>query len=287
MAEMRMAEIIDVRSLGLPFRVGTTSYIVADDLVGNARFLAGRVQEMQLVLFDLPDGPSNLPDPATVSELATIGQAGDLGYSVHLIEDVRLGEDGSTRHSSLIRAQRVIRDTLPLAPTAFVLHAEGRAIQSPQAPADQVHAWQVQAVTALKLVAEMAGGGERLALENLEGYPLDRIPPVAEAAGVGRCVDVGHLWLDGHDPVAYLSAALPQARMVHLHGVAEQDGRRRDHRSLAHMTPAQLDPVMALLMASAFSGVVILEIFEEADFHSSLAALVASVNRIRAGKKMG
>ena len=279
--------VSDVRALALPFRVGTTSYIVQDGLTGNARFLAPIVQDMQLVLFDLPEGPINLPDPATVAELAAIGQAGDLGYTVHLIADVRLGPDGSTAHPSLAAARRVIRDTLPLNPTAFVFHAEGRAVQSPETPAHRVAAWQTQAVAALNLVAEMAGSGDRLAVENLEGYPLDRLPPVADRAKVGRCVDIGHLWLDGHDPVPYLAAALPRTRVVHLHGVTEAAGRRRDHVSLAHMAPAQLDPVIALLMAEHFSGVVTLEIFEEADFHSSLAALVESVGRIRGGAEWG
>src|SRR5690606_5606110 len=57
---------VNVRDWGLPFRVGATSYVVEDDLLPNARYLAPIVQDMQLVLFDLPGGPSNLPDAATV-----------------------------------------------------------------------------------------------------------------------------------------------------------------------------------------------------------------------------
>ena len=72
----------------IPFRIGTTSYIIEDDLVANARFLADKVSDMQLVLFDLPDGPSNLPTPQTVAELAQIGRLSGLTYSVHLIDDL-------------------------------------------------------------------------------------------------------------------------------------------------------------------------------------------------------
>ena len=64
---------------GVPWRLGTTSYVIDDGLVGNAAYLAGRVQDMQLVLFDLPDGPSNLPDDKIIAELACIGRAHDFG----------------------------------------------------------------------------------------------------------------------------------------------------------------------------------------------------------------
>ena len=53
--------MMDVRSWQLPFRVGATSYSIEDDLLGNARFLAGQVQDMQLVLFDLPGGQATCP----------------------------------------------------------------------------------------------------------------------------------------------------------------------------------------------------------------------------------
>ena len=37
----------------IPFRTGATSYVIADDLLPNARYLAGKVDDMELVLFDL------------------------------------------------------------------------------------------------------------------------------------------------------------------------------------------------------------------------------------------
>jgi hypothetical protein len=55
--------------------------------------------------------------------------------------------------------------------------------------------------------------------------------------------------------------------VIHLHGLAE-----RDHKSLAHMPPEKLNPVVALLLRERYAGVVTLEIFGEEDFHTSLAA---------------
>ena len=87
------------------------------------------------------------------------------------------------------------------------------------------------------------------------------------------------LWLDGIDPLPYLDAALPRLRVLHLHGVEPQ--RRTDHCSLAYADPAQLDAVLARLLAVGYGGVVCMEVFEEEDFHSSLAALAAAIGRVR------
>jgi sugar phosphate isomerase/epimerase len=120
-------------------------------------------------------------------------------------------------------------------------------------------------VRALEIVSEWAGGAERLAVENLETYPLDFIQPVLDRIPVSRCVDVGHLWLDDHDPIPYLRAALPRTRVIHIHGIAE-----RDHRSLAFMPQKKVRAVFDELLRANYDGVLTLEIFSEEDFLSSL-----------------
>ena len=69
---------MNVRAWQLPFRIGATSYVVEDDLLANAYHLAPIVQDMQLVLFDIPGGPSNLPDAVAVAALAEVGRTQDL-----------------------------------------------------------------------------------------------------------------------------------------------------------------------------------------------------------------
>jgi sugar phosphate isomerase/epimerase len=158
---------------------------------------------------------------------------------------------------------------------SYVLHLDGKEVRS-GATQDQLATWQNHSVHALELAAGWAGGPEKLAVENLESYALDFIMPVIDRVPVSRCVDVGHLWLDGHDPLPYLQAALPRARVIHIHGLAE-----RDHKSLAHMPPETLNPVVEFLLRENYTGVLTLEIFGEDDFHSSLAALEKSVKEIR------
>src|SRR5688572_29867355 len=111
-----------------PFRLGTTSYIIPDDILPNARYLAGKVQDIELILFEVDDGPNNLPSLDVIDELSKIAQDHDLTYTVHLPLDLKLGDDGSNRDQSLIKAKRVIDCTCGLDPWAYVLHLDGKAV---------------------------------------------------------------------------------------------------------------------------------------------------------------
>ncbi len=250
-----------------PFRLGTTSYIIPADILPNAHYLAGKVRDIELILFEVDDGPNNLPSSEVIDGLLQIASQHDLTYTVHLPLDLKLGEDGSQQDLSMVKAKRVIDCTRGLDPWAYVLHLDGRSVRT-STDAELIRRWQDQSVRALELVAEWAGDAEKLAVENLETYPLDFIQPVLRRIPVSRCVDIGHLWLDHHDPIPYLQAALPHTRVIHLHGIAE-----RDHRSLAFMSQEKVGQVWDELIRANYEGVLTLEIFSEEDFISSLEVI--------------
>ncbi len=257
-----------------PFRLGTTSYILPADILPNVRFLAGRVQDVELVLFEVDDGPNNLPNSAEIAELRAQAAENGLTYTVHLPLDLRLGADGSEQHVSLLKARRVIETTRPLEPWAYVLHLDGREVLH-QPSADAMQRWQAQAARALTLAGGWAGSLQRLAVENLDNYPPEFTTPVLERTPAARCIDIGHLWKDGHDPLPFLERHLERARVLHLHGIAA-----RDHQSLAHVPPDQLDAVLALLLRRGYRGVLTLEVFGEEDFHSSMESIRSSLGRL-------
>ncbi len=250
-----------------PFRLGTTSYIIPADILPNARYLVGKIRDIELILFEVDDGPNNLPSPEVIDELSQIASEHDLTYTVHLPLDLKLGENGSERDQSLVKAERVIDCTRRLDPWAYVLHLDGKSIRT-STDKELVKHWQSQSVRALEVVSEWTGDAEKLAVENLETYPLDFIQPVLERIPVSRCVDIGHLWLDGHDPLPYLRTAIPRTRVIHLHGIAE-----RDHRSLAFMPQEKVRAVWDELIQMKYKGVLTLEIFSEEDFVSSLEVI--------------
>jgi sugar phosphate isomerase/epimerase len=247
-----------------PFRLGTTSYIIPADILPNAHYLADKVRDIELILFEVDDGASNLPLMEVIDELKQIARQSGLTYTVHLPLDLKLGDDDSEQDLSLVKARKVIDCTRDLDPWAYVLHLDGRSVRT-STDTERIHRWQDQSVKALEIVSAWAGGAEKLAVENLETYPLDFILPVLDRIPVSRCVDVGHLWLDGHDPIPYLQAALPRTRVIHMHGIAE-----RDHRSLAFMPTEKVQAVWDELIRLNYQDVLTLEIFSEEDFISSL-----------------
>jgi len=256
----------------LPFRLGTTSYIIPDDILPNVRYLAGKVRDVELVLFEVDEDENgspaynNLPSPTVIEELNHLAGLYDLTYTVHLPLDLKLAGDGSAQDQSLVKARRVIEATRQLTPWAYVLHLDGKEVRHATDPL-VLQRWQDQAVRALEIVAEWAGGPEKLAVENLEGYPPDFNQPVLDRIPVSRCVDIGHLWLDGVPVLPYLEKALPRTRVIHIHGIAE-----RDHASLSPVPASDLETVFQELTAP-YRGGLTLEIFSEPDFVSSLEAL--------------
>ncbi len=249
-----------------PFRLGATSYILPAGLLPNVEYLARLVDDIELVLFEVDDGPSNLPDSTLQAELARLAAGEVLTYTVHLPLDLRLAADGSAQHVSLIKARRVIEHTRALNPFAYVLHLDGREARDGSViKAD----WERQAAGALEAVADWVGDAGRLCVENLDHYPPDFWDGVLERAGqVSRCVDIGHLWLEGHDPLPFIRRHLNRARVIHLHGVAE-----RDHSSLRHVPPGALRAALEELLRQRFEGVVTIEVFSEEDLMTSLAAI--------------
>ena len=257
----------------LPFRLGTSSYIIPADILPNVRYLAGKIRDIELVLFEVDDGPNNLPSSDVLDELQQLATLYDLTYTVHLPLDLKLAADGSDQDISLTKARKVIDLTRRLDPWAYVLHLDGKEVRESKDAEVQRH-WQDQAVRALEIVSEWAGGPEKLAVENLEGYPPDFIQSVLDHIPVSRCVDIGHLWLDDVPVMPYLEKALPRARVIHIHGIGE-----RDHASLSHIDPAELDQVFQTLLAN-YRGVLTLEIFSEPDFLTSIEAIGGSLKRI-------
>ncbi len=237
-------------------RIGSTSYVYPADLLTNIRRLAGLVEDIELVLFEV-EGASNLPDPETAAGLGAVARRHGISYTVHLPTDLHLGAEGEAWASSVERARRFIRATRLLNPWAYIVHL------NPEGAANRAR-WEERCGEALEMLAREAGGPGLLAVENLENCPLERLIPVLERSPVALCLDVGHLWLLGIDPLPALKAHLGRARVVHLHGVNQQD-----HESLCWVSVDALRAVLKELVHQGYRGVVTLEVFSVEDFSSS------------------
>jgi sugar phosphate isomerase/epimerase len=254
-----------------PFRLGTSSYIIPDDILPNVHYLAGKVEDIELVLFE-SDEFSNLPSPGVIAELVGLAREHGLTYSVHLPLDVYLGSaDRRERECSAGKCRRIIELTEALPKSAFVMHFEaGKGVDINAFTEAERQIFVESLGDSARMLLDACGHpASMFCAENLN-YPFELVWPVVEAFGFSVTLDVGHLEYYGFPTAGYLDRYLPRTKVLHMHGTTEG----RDHNSLAFMRQEALDLVLeALRKAEGKPKVFTLEIFSEADFLSSVKAL--------------
>lgn len=242
-------------------RLGSTSYVYPADVLPNVRRLAGTVQDVEWVVFEVTYG---LPGPEVVDEMAHLARQYGHSYTVHLPLDLALAaEDEAARLAAVETARRVIAAARPLAPWAYVLHL----LPGPEAAADRrvSPGWTECALRSLQELGAEAGGPERLAVENVPEYPPHCLWPLLERLPVSLCLDVGHLLRQGRDPRPLFAALCDRVRTLHLHGCCAG----RDHRTLAAMDQGWLLDLLRLCRLRRFCGVATIELFESEAFWES------------------
>lgn len=255
-----------------PFRVGTTSYIIPDEIVPNVEYLKDKIDDVELVLFE-SDEMSNLPSKEDIAKLRSIGEENELTYSIHLPLDVYLGSvDTAVRERSVDKCLRVIELTGELSPSAYVMHAEaGAGIDvnffsegEKKCFAENVHS------SLERLFSSVSVRPSEFCVETLN-YPLAVIDEVIASFGLSVTLDIGHLELYGFPVREHLDRYLQSTKVLHMHGI--KDGK--DHKGLQFMRAEILEMVMRRLSETVDgSRVFTMEIFSEGDFNASCAALM-------------
>ncbi len=247
-------------------RIGTTSYIYPADVITNVRKLAGKVRDIEIVLFE-SDSIGEALTRNEISELRWIARDHDMTYTVHLPLDCYLADTNPKMKSAL----HAISLAQSLEPHGYVVHLDAR-------DGNNATAFLLDnALRSLESLIRETELTELICIENLENHRPELIDAVLERIPVSCCADVGHIWKLGEDPVPLLNMWLQRIRIIHLHGFLEHD-----HRSLSLMPPSVLDPVIRQLQHANYGGVLTLEIFSERNLHNSLQALQEAVDRIAA-----
>lgn len=253
-------------ALGTPYRLGATSYVWPADLPSNVRHLGSLVDDIELILFDLDD-QSNLPDLATTDELRALAQTYDLSYTVHLPLDL-----GLDRPLAFEKARAVVDCTRALDPWAYVMHLDGVSVA--HQPAEKVLAgWRRDAAKVLYDILRIVDGICPLCVENLENYAPEAFLPLLNELPIELCIDIGHLWMTGRDPVSFLENHLDRTHVLHLHGF-----RRQGHESLEVQGIQAVAPIVRLLERRDYRGVLTLEVFGQDDFFGSRNLVMRIVN---------
>jgi len=253
-----------------PFRTGATSYVVPADMLPNVMALAGRIDDVELLVFESED-VSNLPSESMVRSLAGIAEKHDLTYTVHLPVDIRLGaENENERQASVQKCLRVVERMAPLSPFAYVVHFSNTSFVE---MADLTEAgwgrWKTQLDRSVRELLAAGVESRQLCVETLS-YEFERIAGIVEEHDLSVCLDVGHLLLKGRSVEAHMDRYLSRSRVVHIHGI--RDGK--DHASLAHLDETLLTKLIVRLSADdERERVVTMEVFKQKDFLESCTVL--------------
>jgi sugar phosphate isomerase/epimerase len=244
------------------FKVSAPSFIYPDDYVPNVQLLGPFLDEIELLCFE--SLPSSLPSPGTIHELESLAREFQFTYNVHLPSDLDPGNPERKERDNFVESiLRVVELTLPLAPTAYILHLPYR-----QAQIGQIcdRAWQLRISDCLRRLSEAGVPDHALCIETLD-YPLEWIEQILQGLDLSICLDMGHLIVNHQNVETAYHRFAGRTRMIHLHGVS--DGK--DHLSLEVLNQNQLDEIFSVL--KQFTGTVSLEVFSFNHLLNSLAVL--------------
>lgn len=240
-----------------PFRLGCTSFVLPDHVLPNVEWLAGKVDDIQLLLLD---AHHDVPPSSAFQRMAELGRLYGLSFCVHL-PDLCMG--GSPSEHTLPDVARLARLAAPVNPSGFVVHT---GLPPPRNGAEQA-GWLNQATEALHTLSEQSGVPmKQWEVENQAAFDLLPLANLARHAGCSLCLDVGHLLREGADALAAVVDHLDITTHIHLHGVAE-----RDHSSLEYVPG--LPRLLHALVERSFTGVVTLEVFGQDVFERSVKVL--------------
>ena len=248
-----------------PFRLGCTSYVYPDAILPNVRKMASMVDDIELVLFQSSDY-CNLPDKVTIKELAKLADDYGITYTVHFPIDRKAGSpDVQERRAFVKQAREIIDLTFPLNPFAYLLHFEG---VDGSAPGKQKDEWIKAAGEVSSAILEHSMlDASKICVENL-GYPIQWHAAIADSHRFSYCLDMGHLWLYGHDWKKECAKYLDRTRVIHLHGVSEC----KDHISLKKNNLDVIKQFISMVLKK-YCNVVTLELFNQQDTFESMDLL--------------
>jgi len=237
-------EAENLHGIRFPFTVAAPSFVLRAGVAENARFLAGRLPEIGLLLFEgeacLAYTERDLPP-----DLAEL----DVAWHAHLPLDLPW-ERGLDAAWSVL--DRLLDKIAFLRPRSFVLHPPaGPGLLVPLA----------------RRLRDRGVDPADVLLENVEESDLCARWDEAREGGFSACLDLGHILAYGQHAVLDLPGLGDAVRMAHIYG--PEGGR---HRSLARLDQSGRE-LLRYILETFSPGTVVVEVFEEMGFFESIELL--------------
>lgn len=232
-----------------PWKIGATSFVIPASVEDNVRFLAGKVDDIQLLFFE-SSWQARLPHHIDINLLADLAQEHGHSYTVHLPLDLQLGSaDRSLRLKAVAEIERITSLCNDLAPEAYDVHCNLE-------PDLEAAAWSDYCLESFVLLQKRLGKMWRLlCIENIN-YDFGLIAETVQRSASKVCVDFGHLHHQGFEDNQFFSRF--DIGHVHLHGVDSG----HDHRALTADDRPFLRRLAQEMKAHDYGGVVSLELYK-------------------------
>lgn len=242
-----------------PFRLGTTSFIYPDLYSENVRLLGPYLDEIELLFFESREAGC-FPSVYEIEKLKDLKEEYDLTYNIHLPTDVDLSSpDPSEREKAVVNLMHVIKMTKDIDPVTYTLHIPFELNR----PGGE-NLWRVYAAKGLRdLLAHDEILPEKISVETLF-YPPHFMAPLLEEFNLSMCLDVGHVLLDGGDPLEEFIKYRDRISIIHLHSAKN----KIDHLSLDNFNEEDFSKIREIL--KDFSESVSIEVFSFKDLENSL-----------------
>lgn len=249
-------------------RIAAPSWVAPASLAENCRFLAGRVDEAGLLFFDAKSSLA-YDDTDLPPELSLL----PLDYHVHLPLDLPWHAPEAAAqicHALLARCAFLAGpgDGGARAGVRGVLHPPGAS--SGAAPG----AARRRLAAFLGHFERLGGDASLLMLENTPDNDLTALADSIRGAGLGICLDLGHLLACGQEDALLRDAVMERVRMLHLSAPGVEAGRIR-HLPLTALDGRGLATGRRLCREAPADAVLMVEVFSWPRFEESLPVLLS------------
>jgi sugar phosphate isomerase/epimerase len=243
-----------------PWKIGATSFVIPATVEENVRFLAGKVDDIQLLFFE-SSWQARLPHTIDMNVLCDLADQYGHSYTVHLPLDLQLGaDDPGLREQSIAEICRIAERCQGMSPLAYDLHLNQEEGLEPES-------WCDLCAQSVAVLQERLGGiGCRLCVENID-YDFGLLADFFKQCNMRVCADFGHLHHQGFACDDFFRDH--DIGHVHLHGVAGG----RDHQALGVDDIPFLKKMAQDMAAYEYDGVVTLELYNAKLLAESLAVL--------------
>lgn len=256
-----------------PFRIGTTSYVLNDEVLANIHFLKGKVDHVQLFVYETGELSVSHTD-RLLKELNWLAAEYDLTYSVHLPIGLKLGSpDTEERNTGVSTVLRAIEATHALKPLVWDLHLE----QNYQGEI-LGEAWQESCVMSLEKLKSCGVDPSRVGIETLE-FDYKPILNILDQTGFSVTLDIGHVWFNALNEAFYFDKIFPRAISFHIHGF----NNLHDHKGLHTIDESRIRRFLEVLYTrhDVQKLPVSIEVFSQDCLERSLETLYANDLKIQ------